>query len=74
MVVKALGIAILMLAGFFFAMFAHPAGWVIVFGGLIWLLFAMLRANAKAKVTEIADERYETTEPENRDRGPSRPV
>lgn len=74
MVVKALGIAFLMLAGFFLAMFAHPAGWAIVFIGLIWLLFAMFRANAKAKATEIADEHSHTTAPENRDRGPSRPV
>ena len=66
--VKGLLAAMIMLAGFFLATFAHPAGWVIVFAGFAWLVFALLRANLRDKAAQMAP-RSHPTPPENRDRG-----
>lgn len=67
MLVKGIAAAVIMFAGFFFAMFAHPAGWVVVFAGFAWLLYALLRANVRDKVESM--DRSHPTPPENRDRG-----
>lgn len=68
MLVKGILAAVLMLAGYFLATFAHPAGWVIVFAGFIWLVLALVRANVRDKAAQIAP-RSHPTPPENRDRG-----
>ncbi len=68
MLVKGISAAMLMLAGYFLAMFAHPAGWVIVFAGFLWLVFALLRANVRDKAAQMAPHSHPTP-PENRDRG-----
>jgi len=69
---RALGIAlgvVVLLVGFFLAMFGTPVGWIVLFLGLFLLLGTL--AGARLKKVEIREKPPHTHGPEDVHRGPN---